>query len=148
MAPWLAVPLRSLALFFVILVLIRLMGKRQLARMTPFGLVTYLVIAMMTALIILGVIDNLLFGLLALGVWVLLPIVLDLLSVKSKILHDLVKGRETILVQQGKVMEENLQRVGLTGEELLRELRCKNVFYLGDVEFAVLEAHGRPQRPA
>jgi uncharacterized membrane protein YcaP (DUF421 family) len=53
-----------------------------------------------------------------------------------------VYGKETILIKNGKVMEENLSQVRFTGEELLRELRSKNVFNLMDVEFALMETTG------
>lgn len=61
---------------------------------------------------------------------------------KSKSINDWVNGKPTILIKQGKVMEENLAQVRFTGEQLLRELRSKNVFKMADVEFAVMESTG------
>ncbi|MFZ5640906.1 MAG: DUF421 domain-containing protein [Bacillota bacterium] len=142
MQDWLIILLRSAGLFFLTLFLIRVMGKRQPARMQPFNFLNYAVIAIIAALISLNVIKNLAAGLLALGVWVLFPLALDLLAIKSKWVHDLVNGKSAILIKDGKVMEENLIQVRYTGEELLRELRSKNVFNLADVEFAVMETTG------
>lgn len=138
----LVILLRSLLMFLITFVLARILGKRQPSRMTSFGFVAYVVLAVMTVLISLNIVTNLLFGLIALAVWVLLPVALDYLAIKSKWLHDVYYGRETILVKQGKVMEENLIQARWTAEELLRELRSKNVFSVSDVEFAVLEATG------
>jgi uncharacterized membrane protein YcaP (DUF421 family) len=118
------------------------MGKRQPARMNPFNFVNYTVIAVITTLIVMNIITNLAFGLIALGIWVLIPIALDYLALKSKWAHDIINGKETILIKQGKIMEDNLFRARLTGEELLRELRSKNAFNLSDVEFAVMETTG------
>ncbi len=53
-----------------------------------------------------------------------------------------INGKPTTLIKQGKVMEENLAQVRLNGEELLRELRAKDVFRLADVEFAIMEPTG------
>ncbi len=142
MNEWIVILLRSIALFFLALILIRIMGKRQPARMNPFSFVNYAVIAIITALISLNVIKNLVLGLIALGIWVVLPIAVDFLAIKSKWVHDWVNGKATILVKDGKVMEENLIQVRYTGEELLRELRSKNAFNLADVEFAVMETTG------
>lgn len=89
-----------------------------------------------------GIIGNLVIGLIALAVWGLLPIALEYLALKSKWVHDLLNGKETILIKQGKIMEESLFQVRLTGEELLRELRSKNFFNLSEVEFAVMETTG------
>jgi uncharacterized membrane protein YcaP (DUF421 family) len=142
MQMWIQILLRSISLFFLTLILIRFMGKRNVSRMTPFSFVSYIVIAILAALISANMITNLAFGMVAMGVWVLLPIALDYLSVKSKWMHDLIQGRETVLVKHGKIMEENLMKTRLTGEELLRELRSKNAFNLADVEFAVMETTG------
>lgn len=142
MPEWLQIALRSAALFFIILVSTRLMGKRQLSKITTFRFVNYLVIAVITALLALNVFPNLALGAIALGIWILLPIGLDYLFIKSKWVHDWVNGKETILIKQGKIMEENLLQARLTAEELLRDLRSKNAFNLADVEFAVLETTG------
>ncbi|QEK11636.1 DUF421 domain-containing protein [Crassaminicella thermophila] len=142
MKNWIEILIRSIGLFFITFAAVRIMGKRQIAKITPFQFVYYTVIAILSALISVNLIKNLAFGLISLGVWVLFPIIFDYLSLKSKYFHDLINGKETILVKQGKVMEENLSQVRITGEELLRELRAKNVFNLADVEFAIMEATG------
>ncbi len=96
----------------------------------------------MTALLAANIIPNIAFALAALAVWVLLPLLLDYLSLHSKEVYQLLHGKQTILIKQGKVMEENLKQVRLSGEGLLKGLRAKNVFSVADVEFAVLETSG------
>lgn len=142
MQNWIVILLRTSILFFVTLGLIRIIGKSSLSKTTPFKFVTYIVIAIIASLISLGLVDNTTLGVLSLIAWFLLSIALDYLSIKSKWVHDFINGKETVLIKDGKVMEENLIQVKYTGEELLRELRSKNVFSLGDVEFAVMEATG------
>ncbi|SHG96869.1 DUF421 domain-containing protein [Tepidibacter thalassicus] len=142
MSAWIEILLRSIFIFFITLILIRTMGKRQLSKITPFNFISYIVIGILVALISVNVIKNIVFGFIALGVWVLFSILIDYLCLKSKLIHDLIYGKETILVKNGKIMEENLNQVKFTGEELLRELRSKNVFNLMDVEFAVMESTG------
>ena len=142
MKAWMIILFRSLGLFIISFAAIRIMGKRQISRMTPFHFVNYAVIAILTALISANIIRNLALGLIALGIWIILPIGMDYLSMKSKLLHDFFLGRETIMIKNGKIMEENLKQMRLTGEELLRELRSKNVFNLADVEFAIMEPTG------
>jgi uncharacterized membrane protein YcaP (DUF421 family) len=142
MQGWLLILSRSTVMFFITFILIRIMGKRQPARMNPFNFVNYTVIALIIALTVMNIITNLAFGLIALSVWVLIPIALDYLALKSKWIHDMLNGKETVLIKQGKIMEDNLFRVRLSGEELLRELRSKNAFNLSDVEFAVMETTG------
>ena len=134
--------LRTVLLFFLTLAISRIMGKSSLSKATPFKFISYIAIGVIAALISLGLITNMVFGLISMAVWLIFSIALDYLSMKSKWVHDLVNGRETILIKDGKVMEENLADVRYTGEELLRELRTKNAFNLADVEFAVMEYTG------
>ena len=142
MQSWLIVLLRSVGLFFLTLALARLIGKGSIARSTPYKFVNYIIISIIISLIALGVIENIVLGFVALGVWVTLSVALEYLSLKSKWVHDVINGRETVVIKAGKVMEESLKEVRLTGEELLRELRSKSAFNLADVEFAVMESTG------
>lgn len=139
---WLLVLLRTIIMFFITLAVVRSIGKSSLSKTTPFKFVSYIVIAIITSLMAIGVITSVAFGFVSLVTWVLLAIALDYLSIKSKWIHDFINGRETVLIKDGKVMEDNLMDVKYTAEELLRELRTKNAFNLADVEFAVMEATG------
>jgi len=142
MQMWIQILLRAASLFFVTLFLIRLMGKRNISQITSFSFVSYIVIAVLAALISSNVITNLAYGFIALGTWTLFPIALDYLSIKSKLIHDFINGKEMVLIKHGKIMEESLLQARLTGEDLLRELRSNNAFSLADVEFAVMETTG------
>ncbi|MFW0861255.1 MAG: DUF421 domain-containing protein [Dethiobacter sp.] len=142
MPVWAEGLLRSLGLFLLVFVAIRILGKKHPVETSPFYFVVYSVFAVMTALLAANIIPNIAFALAALAVWVLLPLLLDYLSLHSKALYQLLHGKQTILIKQGKVMEENLKQVRLSGEGLLKGLRAKNVFSIADVEFAVLETSG------
>ena len=139
---WIQVLLKSIALFVLAMILVRIMGKRNISHIPLYRVISYQVIAIIAALISVNMITNPVFGFIALGVWFILPLLLDYLSLKSKLLHDLINGKETVLIKHGKIMEENLLKTGFTGEELLRELRTKNIFSMADVEFAVMETTG------
>lgn len=142
MKVWLVILLRSIGLFFLILIITRVMGKSHPSKMTPFKFINYVVIAILASLISTNIISNLAFGLIALAVWCIIPIALDYIGMKSKVMYDLFNGKDVLLVKDGKVMEENLKQIRFTGEDLLRELRIKNAFNLADVEFAVMESTG------
>ena len=139
---WLIILFNSLILFFLTLALTRLMKKRNLSKATPFDFISYVVIAFIITLISLDVIVNLYFGLTALAVWALMPIILDYASMKSNWIYNLLNGKERVLIKNGKVMEDNLSKERITGQEFLQELRSKKVFNLADVEFAVMETSG------
>ena len=133
--------IRSLSLLFLVWLSIRLIGKRNISRVKPFNFMSYIVLAIVATLMSLNLID-LISGFIVLLTWLVLPIALDYLSIKSEVIHQLINGKETVLIKHGKIMEENLIQVRMTGEDLLAELRSKNIFNLTDVEFAVMETNG------
>jgi uncharacterized membrane protein YcaP (DUF421 family) len=75
-------------------------------------------------------------------VWVLVSLGMEYLQLKSKIGRDLIDSKATVLIKDGKVLEDNLKKERLTSDELLENLRSKNVFKTADVEFAVFEPNG------
>ena len=141
MQNFVVVMLRNIVLFFLTLFIVRIIGRSSLSKATPFKFVSYMVIAIIPSLISLGLLPNITFGIIALAVWFLLPIAVDYLAMKSKWVHDLINGRETIVIKDGKVIEESLKDLRYTGEEW-KKLRTRNVFNLADVEFAVMETTG------
>ena len=142
MAEWITILIRSFLMFIIIVTFMRIIGRKQTSQMTYSDFVVGIAIGTTTALISFNVIKNLALGLVGLGAWIAFSIVLNYLSLKSKWFHDLFRGRETVLIKHGKVLEENLKEVKYTGEELLSQLRRKNIFRFADVEFAVMEANG------
>jgi uncharacterized membrane protein YcaP (DUF421 family) len=142
MDEWLIILFRSLGLFILLTIMVPLFGRKPLSGMTSYDYIIGLVTASMIALIALNVIPNLAYGLIGLFAWLLSILVIQYLIQKSKWAHDHFYGKEIVVVKQGKVMEENLHSARLTAEELLSQLRRRNIFNLADVEFAVMEANG------
>ncbi|MBU3197474.1 DUF421 domain-containing protein [Clostridium algidicarnis] len=134
--------LRTIILLFVTLILTRILGSGSMSNTTPFNFISYVVIAIIVSLMSLNIITNFFLGMIILLTWSLFSIALDYACMKSKWVHDMVNGKERILIKDGKVMEESLSKVRFTGEELLKELRSKGAFNLADVEFAIMETTG------
>jgi len=133
--------IRSIGLFIISLALVRLIGRRLTSRLTFFDLITGIVIGVLVASISLNLV-NITLGLIALAVWAVLPALIYLLSIKYKAVRDIVQGKEIVLVNHGKVLEDKLMEARFTPEDLLSQLRRKNIFKLSDVEFAVMEPTG------
>lgn len=142
MNSWLIILFNSIVLFFLALVITRYMKKKTLSRATPFDFISYAVIAIIIVLISLNIIDNIYFGVITLAVWSLMPLILDYASMKSKWVYNVVHGKERVLVKNGKIMEDNLSKERITGQEFLQEMRSKKAFNLADVEFAIMETTG------
>jgi uncharacterized membrane protein YcaP (DUF421 family) len=142
MNTWLILLFNSIILFFLALVISKYLKKKTLSKATPFDFISYAVIAIIITLISLNMINNIYFGLTTLAVWALMPLALDYTSMRSKWVYNVIHGKERVLIKNGKVMEDNLSKARITGQEFLQELRSKKAFNLADVEFAVMETTG------
>jgi uncharacterized membrane protein YcaP (DUF421 family) len=142
MNTWLILLFNSIILYFFALVITKYMKKKTLSRATPFDFISYAVIAIIITLISLNIVDNIYFGLITLAVWALMPLILDYASMRSKWIYNVINGKERVLVKNGKIMEDNLSKERITGQEFMQEMRSKKAFNLADVEFAVMETTG------
>lgn len=142
MSTWLIILFKSIILFFIAIVIAKYMKRKTLSRSTPFDLISYSVIAIIISLMSLNLISNFYFGLVALAVWVFMPLILDYAEMKSKTVYNILHGKERVLIKNGKIMEDNLSKERITGQEFLQQMRSKNAFNLADVEFALMESNG------
>ena len=142
MDTWLIVLLKSIILFFMAIIITRYMKRKTLARATPFDFISYSVVAVLIPLISLGIISNFYFGIITLLIWAIMPLVLDFSAMKSKTIYNLLHGKERVLIKNGKIMEDNLSKERITGQEFLQIMRSKHAFNLADVEFSLLETNG------
>ncbi|MDS1029231.1 DUF421 domain-containing protein [Bacillota bacterium LX-D] len=139
----LVVIIRSFIAFIGLLFLVRLMNKQQVAELTFFDYVVGITVGSIAATLSVSVNQNTLATLAGMVVWALLPILLAYLCVHNLWIRKVVEGEATIVIQNGKIMENNLRRIRLTIDDLLSELRVKGIFKIEDVEFALFEANGK-----
>lgn len=139
----LVVVIRSVISFFALLILVRLMGKQQVAQLTFFDYVVGITIGSIASTISVQVNENLLSTLAGLATWATLAILLAVLSMHSVWIRKMVDGEATIVIADGKIMEENLRSIRIPIEQLISELRTQGVFNITDVEFAMFEPGGK-----
>ncbi len=143
MPEWIQIALRSLAVLVVLFILTRINGKKQLSQLTVFEYIAGITIGSIAAEITTKLEEKLVVGITALIIWAGVPILMEILKMKSKTAREWIEGSGTVLIKDGKVMEENLKKARYNSEDLLEQLREKNVFKTADVEFAVLEPNGK-----
>jgi uncharacterized membrane protein YcaP (DUF421 family) len=138
---WLEIILRSISFIILLIILTRGMGRKAAARMTQFDVIYSIVLGGIAAAFSLKLV-SIAIGIFALLTWGLVGIGLSYLTLKSKWSRDLIHGREAVVIKHGKVMEDQLKKMRYTPEDLLQQLRSKQIFSLADVEFAVMESTG------
>lgn len=139
---WIEVGLRTLCAVVVLFLMTKLLGKRQVSQLSFFEYLTGITIGSLAAYISLDLEANWYVGLVALGVWVGCSLLIEYFQVKSKKVRDFIDFKATVLVRDGKILEENLRKERLSSDELMEQLRKKDVFKLADVEFAIMEPSG------
>jgi uncharacterized membrane protein YcaP (DUF421 family) len=135
--------LRAAVAFVVILVLTRIVGRRELGSLEPFDLILLVTVG---DLVQQGVTQNdfSLTGMaLAIGTIGILTVVFSYLPWRFQTLRPLLEGVPVILVEHGDVVEKNLRRHRITQEELAAAGRAQNIATLGDIRWAVLETNGQ-----
>lgn len=133
---------RTVLLYLLILLIFRLMGKREIGELSILDLVVYIMIAEMASLAIENTKDPLVDTLLPISVLVIIQITLAMLSLKSKKFRDIVDGKPTIIINDGKIDEKAMRSQRYNFDDLLLQLREKDVGDIADVEYAILEPSG------
>jgi len=139
---WLEIVLRTLCAVVVLFLMTKLLGKRQVSQLSFFEYLTGITIGSLVAYISLDLEANWYLGLIALGVWVACSLLIEYIQLKNKKARDFIDFKATVLIKDGKILEENLRKERLSSDELMEQLRKKSVFQLADVEFAIMESSG------
>ncbi len=142
MPDWLQIALRTLMAISVLFVITKFLGKRQLSQLSLFEYITGITIGSLAAYISLDLDANWYLGIVSLAVWVAVSLGIEFLQLNSKTMRNFIDGKSTVLIKDGKILEDNLKKERLSIDELLEQLRRKNAFKISDVEFAVMEPSG------
>ncbi|MGP4060327.1 DUF421 domain-containing protein [Halobacillus sp. H74] len=133
---------RGLVLFSTLYFLARVLNKKLISQMTFFDFVAGITLGSMTATLTFSVNVSLGKGVFGLILFALLVFLIDVLCLKNFHLRKVFNSEPTVLMDNGKVLENGMKKVRFTVDELLIQLRKKNVFHFSDVESAVLETDG------
>lgn len=143
MNDYIIVLLRTLFLYFLILFIFRLMGKREIGELSVFDLVVNIMIAEMAVMAIDETKIEMTKAILPIILLMIIQVSMARLSLKSKKFRDLVDGSPTIIINQGQVDEVAMRKQRYNFDDLLQQLREKNIRNITDVEFAILEPSGK-----
>ena len=134
---------RTVILYFILMVGLRLMGKRQIGELEPSELVLTLIISDLAAVPMQDFGIPLVNGLFPIITLLCLSMLLSFFSLKSIRFRGLVCGHPTVIVREGKVLQQNMARNRFTVDELFEQLRCQGYSDLSAVKYAILETSGQ-----
>lgn len=134
---------RTVILYALIIVGIRLMGKKQVGELEPTELVFAMLISDLAAVPMQDFGIPLLFGLIPIVTLLAITMALSVLSLKSIRFRNLICGRPSVIMEHGSILQNALSKNRFTVDELLEELRLQGITDLSTVKYAILENSGR-----
>ena len=134
---------RTVILYFAILISMRIMGKRQLGEMEISEFIVAALIADLAATPLQDIGIPLLNGLVPIIIMFCFEIIIAGLNMRSVKLRKLTYGRPEIIIRNGRIIREAMQKNRFTLDELMQELRAQGLTDTAQVEYAVLETNGQ-----
>lgn len=134
---------RSIILYIIVLIVMRMMGKREIGQLQPFELAISIMIADLATIPMTDTgipIGN---GIVPILGLLVMHLLISLINLKSTKLREIICGKPRILIYRGKIQEKAMIKERFTINELQERIRSQNVVNLGDVEYAILETSGQ-----
>ncbi|MCD8179894.1 MAG: DUF421 domain-containing protein [Firmicutes bacterium] len=134
---------RTLILYGIVIIAMRIMGKRQLGELQPSELVVAIMISDLASVPMQAIDIPLLSGIIPVMTLIVAEVMMSYMSLKSKKMRKLLSGEPSIVIYDGHINERELARLRFNINDLLEELRLNNCHDISDVEVAVVETSGK-----
>ena len=134
---------RTLIILITLIVLMRLMGKRQIGEMQPFEFIVTLIIADLACIPMADVSIPLLYGIVAIICVFLLHQVLALLEQRGSIFKRIISGKPSLVIDKDGVNLLELKKNNMDVSDLIESMRAAGCFWLDDADYAIFESNGK-----
>ncbi|GAB6098748.1 DUF421 domain-containing protein [Halanaerocella petrolearia] len=133
---------KTLLIFGLLVILTRVIGRKLLSQLTFFEFVTGVTIGTITGAYVVNAIKGIAV-LISPVILTICTVALSYLTLKSLRIRKIIEGEPVVIIQNGKLLEENMFKARYSLDDLEMQLRDKGIFNINEVEFAVLESHGQ-----
>ena len=135
--------IRTILLYIVIILAIRIMGKRQLGELQTSELVVTLLISDIAAIPMQNTEQSLLSGIVPILILIVCEIIISFLMLKRAGFRRIICGKPIVIISDGKINQSEMHRLRMSTEDLSEELRQQGIFNIEDVGFAIVETNGK-----
>lgn len=139
----LATLIRTIIIYILVLITMRLMGKREIGQLQPFELAIAIMIADLASVPMADTGVPIFNGIIPIIGLLIMQMLISFIDMRSIRLRGFISGKPRILIYRGKIDEKALRKENVTLNELQERLRQSSVFSIGDVEYAILETSGQ-----
>ncbi len=133
---------RAIVIYIFVLIVMRLMGKREIGQLQPFELVIAMMIADLAAIPLTANGVPLFRGIISILGLLVMHLFISVINMKSILFRGIISGKPKILIYRGRIDEKALIKERITINELQEKLRSNSIMNLADVEYAILETSG------
>lgn len=134
---------RAIILYIFVLIVMRLMGKREIGQLQPFELAISIMIADLSTVPMADIGIPIFNGIIPILGLLLMHLIISIVNLKSLKAREIICGKPRILIYRGKIDEKALKKERFTINELQERLRGNNIVNISDVEYAILETSGQ-----
>ena len=134
--------LRSLILYIVIFLVIRIMGKKEMAKVQPFELAIIILIADLGSAPMSDRGISIFDGIIPMVTLLIAYIIFTYIMKSSLKAEEIICGKHILIIEEGKLLEEEMKKQNYTVSDVMAQLRNNNVFKIQDVKFAIIETNG------
>lgn len=135
--------IRTIILYSFVVLVMRIMGKRQIGELQPFELVIAIMLSELAAVPMQDPGIPLINGIIPIFTLMLLEIIISFTSLKVEFIRRMICGTPSILIKNGKILENEMKKQRFNITDLLEELRILGYFNIYDIEYAILETNGK-----
>ena len=134
--------IRTVILYLVVLFVIRIMGKAELSKMSPFQLIVVFMIAELASIPIESPDVSMITGVAAIFTLMFLQVLISFISLRSEKFKKIFSGRPSVLIDKGEINVKEMRALRITINDLMEQLRIGGAPSINDVDFAVMESNG------
>lgn len=134
---------RAIILYILVLIVMRLMGKREIGQLQPFELAIAIMIADLATIPMTEIGVPITNGIIPILALLVMHLIISMLNIKSTKAREIICGKPSILIFRGKIDQDVMKKERFTINELEEKLRDNNIFNICDVEYAILETSGQ-----
>ena len=134
--------IRCIIVYFVVIAMVRIMGKRQIGELQPSELVITILISDVASMPLQNMEMPLISTITSLLVLVMFEVLLSVISIKSRTVRKILQGNSVMIIKYGKLIENRIKLIRYSIDDLMEALRLKDVFDISQVQYAYIETNG------
>ncbi len=135
--------IRTLILYILVVVGLRIMGKRQIGEMQPSELVVAIMISDLATIPMQEIGIPIFYGIIPIFTLIIMEILLSQLSLKSKKFRRIMTGKPNVIIHNGKILKEEMEKIRFNTDDLNEQLRIQGYTGIENINYAILETNGQ-----